>query len=259
MSDTKYNFDEYIFDNVLEDTYLAIKDVRENIDRWVKETREIDFDYNPYEGRDEREKLDGVITKNIVNSIKDRLYNVDFENKVMRGVNVEAVRDIVGPQVFDDFFQTDVILPKPMDPEVAVQLLSPSESVKYCAHLDEPYYPKAFSKLMLKSTVDTLCDLYKSRRYGFDILSSAFGNLADHIHEAKQVAEDLSYDVGAPKHFDDCIQYLKEQTEEFVLSDKVWERIGGKQFDVPQKKRLDLSRFYGENKYADGTDMEFGD
>ena len=55
-----------------------------------------------------------------------------------------------------------------MDPEVAVQLLSPSESVKYCARLDEPYYPKAFSKLMLKSTVDTLCDLYKSRRYGFD-------------------------------------------------------------------------------------------
>ena len=103
-----------------------------------------------------------------MDSIKDRLYNVDFENKVMRGANVEAVRDIVGPQVFDDFFQTDVILPKPMDPEVAVQLLSPSESVKYCARLDEPYYPKAFSKLMLKSTVDTLCDLYKSRRYGFD-------------------------------------------------------------------------------------------
>ena len=44
MSDTKYNFDDYIFDNVLEDTYLAIKDVRENIDRWAKETREIDFD-----------------------------------------------------------------------------------------------------------------------------------------------------------------------------------------------------------------------
>lgn len=99
----------------------------------------------------------------------------------------------------------------------------------------------------------------KSRRYGFDILSSAFGNLADHIYEAKQVAEDLSYDVGAPKHFDDCIQYLKEQTEEFVLSDKAWERIGGEQFDVPQKKRLDFSQFYGENKYSDGTDIELGD
>lgn len=194
MSDTKYNFDDYIFDNVLEDTYLAIKDVRENIDGWAKRTHEIDLDYNPYEGRDEREKLDMVITKNIVNSIKDRLHNVDFENKVMRGVNVEAVRSVVGR---DD--------------------------------------------------------------YGFDILSSAFGNLADHIHEAKQVAEDLSYDVGAPKHFDDCIQYLKEQTEEFVLSDKACERIGGKQFDMPQKKRLDLSQFYGENKYSDGTDIELGD
>ena len=32
MSDTKYNFDDYIFDNVLEDTYLAIKDVRTLID-----------------------------------------------------------------------------------------------------------------------------------------------------------------------------------------------------------------------------------
>lgn len=184
---------------------------------------------------------------------------IDIDTKSIRGANVEAVRDIVGPQVFDDFFQTDVILPKPMDPEVAVQLLSPSESVKYCVRLDEPYYPKAFSKLMLKSIVGTLCDLYKSRRYGFDILSSAFGNLADHIHEAKQVAEDLSYDVGAPKHFDDCIQYLKEKTEGFMLSDKAWERIGGKQFDVPQKKCLDLSRFYGENKYSDGTDIELGD
>ena len=104
MSGTKYNFDEYIFDNVLEDTYLAIKDVRENIDRWAKETREIDFDYNPYEGRDEREKLDRVITKNIVDSIKDRLYNVDFENKVMRGVNVEAVRCVVGNILADYYY-----------------------------------------------------------------------------------------------------------------------------------------------------------
>ena len=31
-----------------------------------KKTHEIDLDYNPYEGRDEREKLDMVVTKNIV-------------------------------------------------------------------------------------------------------------------------------------------------------------------------------------------------
>lgn len=132
MSDTKYNFDDYIFDNVLEDTYLAIKDVRENIDRWVKETREIDFDYNPYEGRDEREKLDKVITKNIVNSIKDRLYNVDFENKVMRGVNVEAVRSVVGRDDFSTFFRPSQILKYSIDTEEAIQLMSPMDGVRYC-------------------------------------------------------------------------------------------------------------------------------
>lgn len=129
LSDTKYNFDDYIFDNVLEDTYLSIKDVRENIDRWAKETREIDFDYNPYEGRDEREKLDKVITKNIVNSIKDRLYNVDFENKVMRGVNVEAVRSVVGRDDFSTFFRPSQILKDSIDTEEAIQLMSPMDGV----------------------------------------------------------------------------------------------------------------------------------
>ena len=61
-------------------------------------------------------------------------YNwIDIDTKSIRGANVEAVRDIVGPQVFDDFFQTDVILPKPMDPEVAVQLLLPSEILNIMA------------------------------------------------------------------------------------------------------------------------------
>lgn len=129
MSGSKYNFDDYIFDNVLEDTYLAIKDVRENIDRWVKETREIDFDYNPYESRDEREKLDKVITKNIVDSIKDRLYNVDFENKVMRGVNVEAVRSVVGRDDFSTFFRPSQILKDSIDTEEAIQLMSPMDGV----------------------------------------------------------------------------------------------------------------------------------
>lgn len=52
---------------------------------------------------------------------------------------------------------------------------------------------------------------------------------------------------------------LRKKTEGFMLSDKACERIGGKQFDVPQKKRLDLIQFYGENKYSDGTDIELGD
>lgn len=171
MSDTKYNFDEYIFDNVLEDTYLAIKDVRENIDTWVKETREIDFDYNPYEGCDEREKLDGVITKNIVNSIKDRLYTVDFENKVMRGVNVEAVRSVVGRDDFSNFFRPSQILKDSVDPEVAVQLMPPMDSVRYCYMHGDLEYPVEFSELMFtadmslsdktRETIDKVCENFE--------------------------------------------------------------------------------------------------
>ena len=230
-----------------------------DIDAYLRDRSNLALDRDMVFPRFLERNLHLAAENKVLSTVLDSYNWIDIDTKSICGANVEAVRDIVGPQVFDDFFQTDVILPKPMDPEVAVQLLSPSESVKYWARLDESYYPKAFSKLMLKSTVDTLCDLYKSRRYGFDILSSAFGNLADHIHEAKQVAEDLSYDVGAPKHFDDCIQYLKEKTEGFMLFDKACERIEGKQFDVPQKKRLDLSQFYGENKYSDGTDIELGD
>lgn len=48
--------DEYRFEDVTKDTLYVMRDVRRTIDGWVKETREIDFDYNPYEGRDEREK-----------------------------------------------------------------------------------------------------------------------------------------------------------------------------------------------------------
>ena len=92
-------------------------------------THEIDLDYNPYEGRDEREKLDGVITKNIVNSIKDRLYNVDFENKVIRGVNVEAVRSVVGCDDFSNFFRPSQILKDSIDTEEAIQLMSPMDGV----------------------------------------------------------------------------------------------------------------------------------
>lgn len=259
MIDTHiYDYDTYSRDTEMS-TYLCAESVMSDIDAYLRDRSNLALDSDMVFPRLLERNLHLAAENKVLRTVLDSYNWIDIDTKSISGANVEAVRDIVGPQVFDDFFQTDVILPKPMDPEVAVQLLSPSESVKYCARLDELYYPKAFSKLMLKSTVDTLCDLYKSRRYGFDILSSAFGNLADHIHEAKQVAEDLSYDVGAPKHFDDCIQYLKEQTEEFVLSDKARERIGGKQFDVPQKKRLDLSQFYGENKYSDGTYMELGD
>lgn len=238
MSDTKYNFDDYIFDNVLEDTYLAIKDVRENIDRWVKETREIDFDYNPYEGRDEREKLDGVITKNIVDSIKDRLYNVDFENKVMRGVNVEAVRCVVGRDDFSNFFRPSQVLKDSVDPDIAVQLMSPMDSVYYCHMHGDLEYPVEFSELMFKATTETLCGLMSSSRLE-PMADKGFANLAKDIDSARVYSQAV-----APRlidHFEDCAEYLKEKTADMSLSDKTRETIDKvcENFEWNETKRIE--------------------
>lgn len=222
MSDTKQNFDDYIFDNVLEDTYLAIKDVRENIDRQAKETREIDFDYNPYEGRDEREKLDKVITKNIVDSIKDRLYNVDFENKLMRGVNVEAVRSVVGRDDFSTFFRPSQILKDSIDTEEAIQLMSPMDGVRYYHMCGDIEYPVKFSELMFKATTETLCGLMLYSRLE-PIVDKGFANLAKDIDSARVYSQ-----VVSPRlidHFEDCAHYLKEKTADMSLSDKTQETI----------------------------------
>jgi len=266
MSDTKYNFDDYIFDNVLEDTYLAIKDVRENIDRWVKETREIDFDYNPYEGRDEREKLDKVITKNIVDSIKDRLYNVDFENKVMRGVNVEAVRSVVGRDDFSTFFRPSQILKDSVDSEIVVQLMSPMDSV-YCCHMHgDLEYPVEFSELMFKATTETLCGLMSYSRLE-PMVDKGFANLAKDIDSAHKYCNAVT-----PRlidHFEDCAEYLKEKTVDMSLSDKTREIIyevceNFEWNEVTQAESMSADRVRGCRKHIDvpkaendGMEMEF--
>lgn len=67
------SIDEYRFEDVTKDTLYVMRDIRRTIDGWAKRTHEIDLEYNPYEGRDEREKLDMVVTKNIVDSVKDIL------------------------------------------------------------------------------------------------------------------------------------------------------------------------------------------
>lgn len=238
MSGTKYNFDEYIFDNVFEDTYLAIKDVRENIDRWVRETREIDFDYNPYEGRDEREKLDKVITKNIVDSIKDRLYNVDFNNKVMRGVNVEAVRSVVGRDDFSTFFRPSQILKDSIDTEEAIQLMSPMDGVRYCHMCGDIEYPVEFSELMFKATTETLCGLMPYSRLE-PMVDKGFANLAKDIDSARVYSQAV-----APRlidHFEDCAEYLKAKTADMSLSDKTRETIDEvcSNFEWNETKRIE--------------------
>ena len=261
MSDTKYNFDDYIFNNVLEDTYLAIKDVRENIDRWVKETREIDFDYNPYEGRDEREKLDGIITKNIVDSIKDRLYNVDFENKVMRGVNVEAVRSVVGRDDFSNFFRPSQVLKDSVDPAIAVQLMYPMDSVYYCHMHGDLEYPVEFSELMFKATTETLCGLMSYSRLE-PMVDKAFANLAKDIDSARVYSQAVS-----PRlidHFEDCAQYLKEKTADMRLSDKTREIIDEvcEHFEwneVTQSESMSADRVRGCRKTIDISEPENDD
>ena len=258
MGDTKYNFDDYIFDNVLEDTYLAIKDVRENIDRWVKETREIDFDYNPYEGRDEREKLDGVITKNIVDSIKDRLYNVDFENKVMRGVNVEAVRSVVGRDDFSNFFRPSQILKASIDTEEAIQLMSFMDSVYYCHMHGDLEYPVEFSELMFKATTETLCGLMSSSRFE-SMVDKGFANLAKDIDSARKYCNAV-----APRlidHFEDCAEYLKDKTVDMSLSDKTRETIDKvcENFEwneVTQAESMSADMVRGRRKNIDAPDFE---
>lgn len=266
MSDTKYNFDEYIFVSVLEDTYLAIKDVRENIDRWVKETREIDFDYNTYDGRDEREKLDLVITKNIVNSIKDRLYNVDFENKVMRGVNVEAVRCVVGRDDFSNFFRPSQILKDSIDTEEAIQLMSPMDGVRYCHMCGDIEYPVEFSELMFKATTETLCGLMSSSRLE-PMVDKGFANLAKDIDSARVYSQAV-----APRlidHFEDCAEYLKEKAAGMSLLDKTQETIDRvcANFEWNETKRIE-ARFaaveQAERKiidapecYNDSQEMDF--
>lgn len=258
MSDTKYNFDDYIFDNVLEDTYLAIKDVRENIDRWVKETREIDFDYNLYEGRDEREKLDKVITKNIVNSIKDRLYNVDFENKVMRGVNVEAVRCVVGRDDFSTSFRPSQILKDSVDAEEAIQLMSPVDGVRYCHMCGNIEYPVEFSELMFKATTETLCGLMSYSRLE-PMVDKGFANLAKDIDSARVYSQAV-----APRlidHFEDCAEYLKEKTVDMSLSDKTRETIDKvcEHFEwneVTQAESMSVDRVRGCRKNIDVPEFE---
>lgn len=65
-----------------------------------------------------------------MDSIRDRLYDVDFDNKVIQGVNVEAVRCVVGRDDFGTFFRPSQILKDSIDTEEAIQLMSPIKSFR---------------------------------------------------------------------------------------------------------------------------------
>ena len=157
-----------------------------------------------------------------MDSIKDRLYNVDFENKVMRGVNVEAVRCVVGRDDFSTFFRPSQILKDSIDTEEAIQLMSPMDGVRYCHMCGNIEYPVEFSELMFEATTETLCGLMSSSRLE-PMVDKGFANLAKDIDSARVYSQAV-----APRlidHFEDCAQYLKEKTVDMSLSDKTREII----------------------------------
>lgn len=256
-----YDYDAYSRDT--EDaTYFCAESVMDIIDDYVREKSNFDLESKSMIDSLNRRALKLQASNNCISSVMSRFSEIDAKHKCISGVNIEAVRDIAGPAQFDELFFNSKVYNKKafihdLMPERSVQILSLSDSIKHCARFEEPYYPKAVSKLMLKSTVDTFCDFYQHRRYSSNVLSSAFGYLADNLYEAKEVAKEYSFDLD--EHFDDCIEYLKEKTDGFDLSKKARDRIAGKKVVPCKRKSLDLSQFYGENKYSDGTDMEFGD
>lgn len=115
-----------------------------------------------------------VVTKNIVDSVKDRLYNIDTKNKVIKGVDVEALRCVIGRSDFDTFFGKSTNFRDDLAPEVAVQLMDPLDSVVYCRKHGYDY-PKEFSGVVLKSAAGTLQSLasriIRLRPVGLDVLS----------------------------------------------------------------------------------------
>ncbi|MBS6285832.1 MAG: hypothetical protein KH433_00210 [Campylobacter concisus] len=258
--------DGYRFENVTADTYYAICDVRRNIKRFLEDSHTIDLNCNPVDGQREHKELNEVVTKNIIDAIKDRLYNIDTENKVIQGVDVEAVRCVVGCVAFDNFFGQSKIFKDDLAPEVAVQLMDPLDGVVYCRNHGYEY-PVEFSELMFKATTETLCGLMSSSRLE-PMVDKGFANLAKDIDSARVYSQSVS-----PRlidHFEDCAEYLKEKTADMSLSDKTQEtidrvcanfewnetkRIEARFADVVAqegRKHIDVSE--AEN---DGQEMEF--
>ena len=127
MIDTHiYEYDTYSRDTEMS-TYLCAELVMSDIDAYLRDRSNLSLDDDSVFSRILERNLHLAAENKVLRTVLDSYNWIDIDTKSISGANVEAVRDIVGPQVFDDFFQTDVILPKPMDPEVAVQLLSPSD------------------------------------------------------------------------------------------------------------------------------------
>lgn len=186
--------------------------------------------------------MNEVVTKNIIDAIKDRLYNIDTENKFIQGVDVEAVRCVVGRVDFDNFFGQSKIFKDDLSPEVAVQLMDPLDSVVYCRkHGYE--YPKEFSGVVLKSAAGTLQSLLGvvDTEEEYHKVEQGFVELADGINFVRVYCEDLAPEL--LDHFEECANYVRASAsvsmpwgDERAFIDEVCENFG-EEFTVSCRKQ----------------------
>lgn len=208
--------DGYRFENVTADTYYAICDVRRNIKRFVEDSHTIDLNCNPVDRQREHKELNEVVTKNIIDAIKDRLYNIDTENKVIQGVDVAAVRCVIGHADFDNFFGQSSIFKDTLTAEDAVQLMDPLDGVNYCRkHGYE--YPNEFSGVVLKSAAGTLQSLLGAvdTEEEYHKVEQGFVELADGINFARVYCEDLAPEL--LDHFEECANYVRASAAVSIL------------------------------------------
>lgn len=249
------SIDEYRFENVTADTYYAICDVRRNIKRFVEDSHTIDLNCNPVDGQREHKELNEVVTKNIIDAIKDRLYNIDTENKVIQGVDVEAVRCVVGRVDFDNFFGQSKIFKDDLSPEVAVQLMDPLDGVVYCRNHGYEY-PKEFSGVVLKSAAGTLQSLLGAvdTEEEHHKVEQGFVELADGINFVRVYCEDVAPEL--LDHFEECANYVRASAavsmlwgDERAFIDEVCESFGGyKAFEQGGRKHIDVPEAENDDK-----------
>lgn len=252
--------DGYRFENVIADTYYAICDVRRNIKRFVEDSHTIDLNCNPVDGQREHKELNDVVTSNIVDAIKDRLYRIDTENKVIQGVDVAAVRCVIGHADFDNFFGQSRIFKDTLTAEDAVQLMDPLDGVIYCRkHGFE--YPKEFSGVVLKSAAGTLQSLLEAvdTEEAYHKVEQGFVELADGINFARVYCEDVAPEL--LDHFEECANYVRASAavsmpwgDERAFIDEVCENFGRYKAAEQDGRKI----FVEPECENDGSEIELG-
>lgn len=104
MIDTHiYDYDTYSCDTEIP-TYLCVELVMSDIDAYLRDRSNLSMDDDGAFSRLLERNLHLAAENKVFRTVLDSYNWIDIDTKSISGANVEAVRDIVGPQVFDDFF-----------------------------------------------------------------------------------------------------------------------------------------------------------